>query len=122
MKPGPNLESIRARVMESATYYAALDVPPNAGVGAIKVAHRGLARLFHPDLSPGAGNTQIMAEVNVAYGVLADPVARRKYDALHKTAEVVCGVCKGTGKTQRQRGFSKRAAVTCAGCGGSGLC
>lgn len=117
-----NVEAIRVRVLEARTHYDALDVPPGADEGTIKTAHRGLAKLFHPDRPQGAKHTDVMAAVNVAYNVLTDAPARKKYDALHKTKEERCLHCKGTGKAHRQKSFNKRVEVPCPACGGTGVC
>jgi hypothetical protein len=61
-----------------------LGVSPDATDRAIRDAYRWLARKFHPDqnVEGDARADAMMKRVNVAYGVLADPIERRAYDRL----------------------------------------
>lgn len=63
-------------------HYAILGVARNASTEEIRRAYRALARRLHPDVSGNSRDTMVrMAEVNRAWSVLSDPVARRAYDA-----------------------------------------
>jgi len=70
-------------------HYEVLGVPPEAGDQAIRDAYRWLARKFHPDQNvDGDGRADtMMKRVNVAYGVLGDPIKRRAYDRLRGAGE-----------------------------------
>ncbi len=72
--------------------YFVLGVSPKASPEQLRDAYRRLARLHHPDASgAGAGDAARMAEVNHAWSVLSDPVARREYDALQRVGSAVTG-------------------------------
>ena len=64
------------------TYYEILGVDRNATAQELKKAYRALARKWHPDLN--RDNPEVaekkMTEINVAYSVLSDDVARMDYD------------------------------------------
>lgn len=63
--------------------YRVLQVDPDADAVVIAAAFRALARRYHPDGdAPDAGR---MAAINRAYGLVRDPVARRRYDASRVT-------------------------------------
>lgn len=70
--------------------YAVLGVSPAADHETLKTAYRGLAARTHPDRVPDderADATARMQRINVAYGLVADPARRRRYDqlrALHR--------------------------------------
>lgn len=59
------------------TLYETLGVDPAATRDEIQAAYRAKAREHHPDRG---GDTETMQRVNRAYGVLADPDRRRRYD------------------------------------------
>lgn len=62
-------------------YYASLGVAKDADATTIKKAYRKLARDLHPDKNPGNAEAEArFKEVSEAYGVLADPQKRAKYD------------------------------------------
>ena len=67
------------RVVAIATYYDLLGVAPDAPTSVIRDAYRRAARAHHPDRA-GASSAARMAEVNRAWQVLGDPVARHAYD------------------------------------------
>lgn len=54
-------------------------VDPSATTNVITVVYRHLAKRYHPDRAGSAGLAR-MAELNHAYAVLSDPVARGRYD------------------------------------------
>ena len=65
--------------------YAILGVAPDASIDTIKAAYRALAKQYHPDLR-GAGQadaTRQFIELQEAYKVLSDPLARSGYDSSH---------------------------------------
>jgi curved DNA-binding protein len=63
-------------------YYAALGVPRDADLDAIKKAYRKLAREHHPDMSKAPGAEARFKEVAEAYATLKDPEKRAAYDEL----------------------------------------
>ncbi|MBX3111310.1 MAG: DnaJ domain-containing protein [Fimbriimonadaceae bacterium] len=63
------------------TLYDILGVPPKADEKEVRSAYRKLARTFHPDLNPDPKAHERMAQINVAFEVLSDPVRRMEYDA-----------------------------------------
>jgi hypothetical protein len=67
--------------------YRILGVMRDAEQVVITAAYRALASMYHPDRWKGDINeaTRKMAEINVAYGVLGDPVKRRAYDQANQS-------------------------------------
>lgn len=63
-------------------FYKLLEVEVDAQPNDIRVAHRRLTRIWHPDINPSATATETMAQINEAFRVLSDPVARYDYDRL----------------------------------------
>lgn len=63
-------------------YYEILGVDRKATAKELKHAYKALARKWHPDLNPDnvAEAERKMTEINVAYSVLSDEVARMDYD------------------------------------------
>jgi curved DNA-binding protein CbpA len=70
--------------------YAVLGVSPTADHETLKAAYRRLAARHHPDRASEGAREQAtvrMQRINVAYGLVADPARRRRYDelrALHR--------------------------------------
>ena len=65
----------------STKYYDALGVKPKASQDEIKKAFRAKAKRCHPDHHPGdEGKEAEFKEMSIAYSVLSDPDARKKYD------------------------------------------
>ncbi len=60
--------------------YKTLQVDPEADDEVIRAAYRGLARKLHPDVTPGPEAAARMAAVNVAWEMIGEPEARRRYD------------------------------------------
>jgi hypothetical protein len=71
-----------------ADHYRILGVMRDAEQIVITAAFRALASMYHPDRWKGDVNeaTRKMAEINVAYGVLGDPVKRRAYDQANQSS------------------------------------
>lgn len=63
------------------TFYDELNVARDASPEEIKLAFRKLAQQLHPDRNHSANASDLMAVVNAAHDVLADPVKRAAYDA-----------------------------------------
>ena len=65
-----------------ADYYQILGVLHDAEQIVITAAYRALASMYHPDRWKGdmAEATRRMADINVAYAVIGDPVKRATYD------------------------------------------
>lgn len=62
-------------------YYRLLGIPPDADQHRIKTVYRSLAKRFHPDANHGSdAAADLFRQVNQAYQILSDPVARAKYD------------------------------------------
>lgn len=64
---------------ELSDYYEVLQVSPRADSDTIERVFRHLAKRYHPD-NQDSGNAERFTEIVDAYRVLADPVARAKYD------------------------------------------
>jgi hypothetical protein len=63
------------------TLYEDLGVKPQATEAEIKKAYHALALKFHPDKNPGNKEAEAKFKlIGAAYGILSDPVERRKYD------------------------------------------
>jgi len=60
--------------------YKTLQVDPEADEEVIRAAYRGLARKFHPDVTPGPEAAARMADINAAWELIGDPESRRRYD------------------------------------------
>lgn len=66
--------------------YEVLGVDPSAGQDDIKAAYRRLAARHHPDVARGdqRSATARMQTINVAYGLIAQPDVRRRYDRFRR--------------------------------------
>jgi|GEM_PF-4859264 len=65
--------------------YDALGVPINADAASIKKAYRARAKYYHPDLNPNDPYAaEQMRKINVAYGVLSNPLKRAEYNRKQK--------------------------------------
>ena len=61
-------------------YYEVLEITRSASAEEIKVAFRGLARKYHPDVNKAHDAEEKFKEINEAYNVLSDPDKRAAYD------------------------------------------
>lgn len=61
------------------THYEVLQIDPRATVGEIKSAFRRLAKMYHPDFTPGMEGSRFR-KICEAYKVLSNPAKRRAYD------------------------------------------
>lgn len=92
------------------TYYDVLNVARDASSEEIKLAFRKLAQQLHPDRNSAANASDLMAVVNAAHDVLADPEKRAAYDAsLIRDAQVARQVA-----TQRRNTPPTAAAQSAA--------
>ena len=64
---------------ERRTHYEVLQVAPRATGGEIKAAFRRLAKVYHPDITPGMEGSRFR-QICEAYKVLSNPAKRRAYD------------------------------------------
>jgi curved DNA-binding protein CbpA len=71
--------------------YKLLQVDPEADIEIIQVAYRKLAQRYHPDVVPGPEAARLMAELNAARDLLADPAARAALDRSRATAPAADG-------------------------------
>ena len=84
--------------MSHKDYYTVLGVAEDAGQKAIKNAHRGLAKKYHPDTNRGdKGAEDRFKEIQEAYDVLGDAGKRKKYDELRRLGAVGGGGFGGEG-------------------------
>lgn len=68
-------------VVSKLDFYDILGVTPLASAEEIRIAHRSLARQYHPDTAEdGVGNPEIFAQIQQAYEVLSSRDHRRRYD------------------------------------------
>jgi len=60
--------------------YRVLQVDPEADDEIVQVVYRRLARMYHPDTSPGPEAAARMLEINAAMEILGDPDRRAAFD------------------------------------------
>eukprot|EP00092_Neocalanus_flemingeri_P092946 GFUD01118069.1.p1 GENE.GFUD01118069.1~~GFUD01118069.1.p1 ORF type:complete len:330 (-),score=92.17 GFUD01118069.1:93-1082(-) len=65
-------------MVKETRFYDVLEVDPDADVATLKMSYRKLARKYHPDKNPDAGD--IFKEISMVYDVLSNPDRRRLYD------------------------------------------
>jgi hypothetical protein len=72
--------------------YAVLGVTSKATPEQLREAYRHLAKTLHPDVAGSTREDAVrMAEVNHAWSVLSDPVARREYDITQRAGASTYG-------------------------------
>lgn len=65
---------------ERTSLYDVLAVASTCSPAELRQAYRRRARELHPDVSGSVDTSSSMAELNAAWKVLSDPLARRRYD------------------------------------------
>lgn len=65
------------------SHYQLLELAPSASVAELRQAFRRLSKRYHPDTTtlPARQAEEAFRRLQLAYGVLSDPTARRRYDA-----------------------------------------
>ena len=66
--------------------YRVLQVTPTAEQEVVNAAFRALALKYHPDRDPSGAAARRMAELNEAYALVRDPLARGQWDAAQAPA------------------------------------
>ena len=66
--------------------YAVLGIARDASQQQVALAHRRLAKRFHPDLNPDEAGAARMQAVNDAWAILSSATRRAEYDAAHPAA------------------------------------
>ena len=62
-------------------HYQTLGLARHAEMVVVKAAYRAMASLYHPDRNTAPDAIERIQRINIAYGVLSDPVRRQAYDA-----------------------------------------
>jgi hypothetical protein len=89
--------------------YAALGLDPGATSDEVRRAYRRLARALHPDANPGdAAAAERFRRVAEAHALLADPMRRASYDAIHGRSS---GVSSGPRPVRQAPGPSGNTTV-----------
>lgn len=66
--------------------YRVLQVVPTCDQEVLQAAFRALARKYHPDRDPSRHARERMAELNEAYAIVRDPIARERHDRAVRNA------------------------------------
>ena len=66
--------------------YRVLQVSPTCDQEVLQAAFRALARKYHPDRDATRHARERMAELNEAYGLVRDPIARERHDRAVRNA------------------------------------
>jgi hypothetical protein len=74
-----------------ASHYELLGLSPGASVAELRQAFRQLSKRYHPDTTtlPAPQAAEAFSKLQIAYGVLSDPAARSRYDAILQGASAV---------------------------------
>jgi hypothetical protein len=74
-----------------ASHYELLGLSPGASVAELRQAFRQLSKRYHPDTTtlPAPQAAEAFRKLQIAYGVLSDPAARSRYDAILQGASAV---------------------------------
>jgi len=103
------------------SHYVTLGVHKGSTEEEIKEAYRGIAKENHPDLTNNdPAKAAVMADANIAYGIVGDTKKRKTYNANQRAKFGECNQCEGKGFTFKQKGFSKKITVACSKCEGTG--
>lgn len=93
-------------------HYVILGVSQTATETEIRKAFRNLAKKYHPDINPQAGEK--FREINMAYEILSDETKRRQYDESFHSSYGYAGARQGQstnarpgsqGQTRNKQGF-----------------
>ena len=77
-------------VEERLTHYEVLQVPRQASWEEVKASFRRLAKIYHPDFTPGMEGSRFR-QIYEAYRILSNPARRRAYDReLQASESEVC--------------------------------
>lgn len=116
-----NLKQLRKQIAGTKNHYETLGVSPRICADGLKMKHRALVSLLHPDRCEAKDAHDLCARVNVAYDVLSNPNKRRVYDLINKIVVTnPCILCKGSGTKAKQRRLV-RTVDLCEHCNGGGL-
>lgn len=74
------MDLVRRAVVSGEDLYALLGVSADASDGEIRRSYRSLARMHHPDASPGEARADGFRRIAAAYEVLGDERGRAAYD------------------------------------------
>ena len=78
-RPGAGLGlNVSVVMVKESRYYEVLEVRPDAELETIKRSYRKLAKQFHPDKNPAAGDR--FKEISMVFSVLSDQEKRQLYD------------------------------------------
>ena len=66
--------------------YRVLQVAPDAEQEVVNAAFRALALKYHPDRDASAPAARRMADLNAAYALVRDPIARGQWDSANRAA------------------------------------
>jgi len=71
-----------------ASHYELLGLTPGASAAELRQAFRRLSKRYHPDTTtlPPSQAAEAFGRLQIAYGVLSDPAARSRYDAILQAA------------------------------------
>ncbi len=90
------------------TAYELLHVDRGATLEEVSASYRELAKTGHPDIT-------------AAYATLKNAARRAEYDKELLMLHGPCPDCGGEGRRYKQKGFTVRVHMVCAGCKGSGI-